>query len=124
MLNLINIGNQITSASSVLLSVLIVMMLSHSLITNYFSNFVKPITLTIFALTQLLLPPLLLEKRFLFDVGFNCKIMITMQLMLMISFSMNPPKELGVTILESRGNILLVFSLQNISLIFKRRSLC
>ena len=97
MLNLINIGNQITSASSVLLSVLIVMMLSHSLITNYFSNFVKPITLTIFALTQLLLPPLILEKSFLFDVGLNCMIMITMQLILLIFFSMNPPKELGIT---------------------------
>ena len=93
--NLISIVNQITLESSMLLFVLtvplaIVMILSHVLSTNGFDNFVNPITLTIFAFTQLLLPSHFLEKRFLFDVGFNCKILITMQLVLMISFLVNP----------------------------------
>ena len=57
----------------------IVMILSHVLSTNFFSSFVNLTNVTIVALTQILIPPLLLVKRFLFDVGFNRMVMILMQ---------------------------------------------
>ena len=58
--------------------------------------FVNLTTLTIFALTQILIPPLLLVKRFLFDVGFNCMTMNLIQLIL-ISFMTNVLNKIGVT---------------------------
>ena len=63
-----------------------------------FQQFVNPISLIIFALTQIPITPLLLGKCFLFDVGFNCMTMILMQLILMIYFLMNAPNKIGVTL--------------------------
>ena len=101
-------------------TLVIVMILSHVLTTNCFSSFFNPITLTIFALNQILIPPLLLVKRFLFDVGFNCMITITMKLMLIIYFSMNAPREGGYILTKSGLHYFTLFPSNNQSSFRKR----
>jgi len=118
--NLISIVNQITLALLMLpfvltVTLVIVMILLYALSTNYSNDFVNPITLTIFASTQILILPLLLAKRFLFEVGFKGITMILMQLMLMISLLMNASNEIEFTFQENWGYILSVFSLPFIS---------
>ena len=118
--NLLSIVNQITLVLLMLLFVLTVTLatvtiLSNVLSTNFFKNFVNLTTLTIFALTQILIPPLLLVKNFLFDVDFKCMTMILMQLMLRISFLMNAPNKIEYTFQECRVYIPSVFSIQFIN---------
>jgi len=95
MSKLLSIVNQIMLALLMLLLVFTVtlatvMILSYVLSTNFCNIFVNLTILINFALTQILIPPLLLVKRFLFDVGFNCITMI------LISFMINVPKNLGL----------------------------
>jgi len=101
----------------------IVMILAHVFIANFFSNFVDPITLTIVALTQILIPPLLLEKNFLFDVGFNYMIIIIIitQLMLIIFFLVNVPKEVELRFNKAGVTFLQFFSFNSIIFFWKKR---
>jgi len=126
LLNLILIVNQITLALSLLLFVLTVNASDcNDPITcskyQMIHRFRKPDHFDNLRLDLILLFQLLLKKRFLFDVGVHCMILIKMQLMFIISFLMNPHKKVGVTFLKKRGSIPSIFFLQIINLLFRKR---